>query len=220
MSDIHDDPVLARVRLALGRTAPLTTPPQPPAIPEPLARLVHTSIGLPEYFAKRAQENKIGVQWTSPDELPAKLVDFLRANQCSKLAVPASEVLERLKLPDQLSAAGFSVRRWPDMTLDEAYDIDCGITDVYAAVAEVGALVIRSSPGHGKALSLVPPVHVAILQPTDFLPDLVDLFEKLRVEGAANTTVIITGPSKTADIEMSLVVGVHGPGVVQAFLLQ
>jgi L-lactate dehydrogenase complex protein LldG len=219
MSEIHDDPVPTKVRLALGRTAPLATPPEPPTIPEPLTRLVHTSIGLPEYFARRAQENKIGVECTDADTLASKLIDFLRANQCRKLALPASALLERLKVAERLSAAGFSVRRWPDMTLDEAYDIDCGITDVYAAVAEVGALVIRSSPGHGKALSLVPPVHVAILQPTDLLPDLVDLFEKLRVEGTGSATVIITGPSKTADIEMSLVVGVHGPGVVQTFLL-
>ena len=219
MSDAID-PVLAKVRFALGRTAPLAAPPQPPALPEPLVRLVHTSIGLPEYFARRAQENKIGVQWTGADDLAAKLIDFLRASQCRKIALPASELLDRLSIAEQLAAAGFHVRRWPDMTLDEVYDIDCGITDVYAAVAEVGALVIRSSPDHGKALSLVPPIHIAILQPADFLPDLVDLFEKLRVEGTGSATVIITGPSKTADIEMSLVVGVHGPGIVQAFLLQ
>jgi L-lactate dehydrogenase complex protein LldG len=220
MSEIDDDAVLAKVRLALGRTGPLTDAPQPPVLPEPLVRLVHTNIGLAEYFARRAQDNKIGVEWSSADELAAKLIEFLRANQCRRLAVAESALLERLKIPDRLAAAGFTIRRWADMTLDEVYEIDCGITDVYAAVAEVGGLVIRSSPAHGKALSLVPPIHVAILQPADFLPDLVDLFEKLRAEGTGSATVIITGPSKTADIEMSLVVGVHGPGVVQAFLLQ
>jgi L-lactate dehydrogenase complex protein LldG len=93
------------------------------------------------------------------------------------------------------------------------------VTEVTYAVAETGSLIIRATPQHGRALSLVPPVHVAVVQPKQILPDLVDLFEQLAREGADNT-VIITGPSKTADIELTLVTGVHGPGVVHVFILQ
>jgi L-lactate dehydrogenase complex protein LldG len=104
------------------------------------------------------------------------------------------------------------------MTLDELYDFDCGVTDVYAGVAETGSLVIKHSPEHGRALSLVPAVHVAIVEPKNLVGDLVDLFEKLGRDGGGAT--IITGPSKTADIEMDLVVGGHGPGKVQIYLLR
>jgi len=63
-------------------------------------------------------------------------------------------------------------------------------------------------------------VHVAVLEPKNFVPDLVDLFERLAREGPGQYVVMISGPSKTADIEMNLVTGVHGPKVVQAFVLQ
>jgi L-lactate dehydrogenase complex protein LldG len=78
---------------------------------------------------------------------------------------------------------------------------------------------VRAAPEHGRALSLAPPVHVAIVRPKDFIPDLLDLFEKLQVEGTNGGTVLISGPSKTSDIEMNLVVGVHGPMRVKAFVL-
>ncbi len=152
------------------------------------------------------------------EELLPKLVAFLQAQNCRRLALPTSELLERLAVPAALRNAGFEVAIWPDLTLDQLYEFDCGITDVYCAVAETGSLVVRASEGHGRGLSLVPPIHVAIVEPKNFIPDLVDLFEKLTREGTGSATHIISGPSKTADIEMSMVEGVHGPAVVAVFL--
>jgi len=212
--------VIDKVRRALGRTAPLSTPPGPPAIPEPLTRLVHTDLGLPGLVAKRAEENKIHVDGVYVEELVPKLAEFLKAQNCRTLILPESPFLEKLNVYDGLKAAGFTVRRWSEATLDEVYDLDCAVTDVYCAVAETGSLVIRAAEGHGRSISLVPDIHVAILQPKDFVPDLVDLFEKMKKDGPGSSTIIITGPSKTADIEMNLVMGVHGPRLVHVFLLQ
>ena len=105
------------------------------------------------------------------------------------------------------------------MTADEAYDFDAGVTEVDYAVAETGTLVIRHRPEHGRLLSLVPFVHVAVVEPKKLLPDLIDLFEVLAKEGSGSGVTMISGPSKTADIEMNTVTGVHGPNVVKAFLL-
>jgi L-lactate dehydrogenase complex protein LldG len=162
----------------------------------------------------------MGVASVYVDELLPALIEFLQSRNCRKIALPASPFLDKLGIPKALEQAGFTVRLWQQMTLDELYDFDCSVTDVHAAVAETGSLVMRASPEHGRALSLVPPIHIAILEPRNFVPDLVDLFQKLTAEGTGTATTIITGPSKTADIEMSLVVGVHGPGVVQIYLLQ
>lgn len=212
--------VLEKVSAALGRTGALLEAPVPPAISEPLVRLVHSDIGLPELFAKRAEENKMHVQTCYVEELMGHLIGFLRERNCKSIALPVSKLLDSLDVVQQLREAGFAAKRWDAMTLDELYDYDCGVTDVTYAVAETGSLVIRGTAGHGRALSLVPPIHVAILEPRNFVGDLVDMFERLGKDGDAGNITFITGPSKTSDIEMNLVVGVHGPCEVRLFILQ
>ena len=123
-------------------------------------------------------------------------------------------------VPEGIEQAGLTVHRWPDSTLDAAYDLDCGVTDVYAAVAETGSLVIRPTAQHGRALSLVPPLHIAVVEPQTIVPDLIDLLSQINAESPPPNITLITGPSKTADIEGALVTGVHGPGLVQVFLLK
>jgi L-lactate dehydrogenase complex protein LldG len=210
--------VMTKVRRALGRPDGVKDAPIPPELPEHVVRLVQSEIGLPELFARRAEENKMHVEGVGVEELVARIAEYLRGQGCKRIAMPKSGFLERLGVVEGLKRAGFDLRTWDQMTLDELYDYDCGVTDVYAGVAETGSLVIRSSPEHGRALSLVPAVHVAIVEPKNLVADLVDLFEKLGKDGGGAT--IITGPSKTADIEMDLVVGVHGPGKVQIYLLK
>jgi len=214
------DTVVDRVRKALGRTAPLGSAPVPPAIDEPITRLVHMDVGLPELFAKRAAEMKMETEFCIIDELIAKLIEYLKSKNLKRIMLSQTPMFERLKLVEALIDAGFDAKRWTEITLDESYDFDCAITDTTYAVAEIGGLVIRTTAAHGRALTLVPMYHVAVVEPKNFLPDMVDLFEKLAHEGAGPYTVIIAGPSKTADIEMNVVTGVHGPNVVKTFILQ
>lgn len=212
--------LIAKVRTALGRSAPLAAPPVPPRIEEPLTRLVHTEIGLPSLFARRAAENKMDVETLRVEDLPARVVAFLQSKGLSSVATPVSPFLEKVGAIPALHRAAFKVGRWDQLSMDDLFTYDAGLTDVHYAVAETGSLVVRSSPQHGRALSLIPPIHIAIVEPRNILPDLVDLFEKLAAEGAGTGTAIITGPSKTADIEMNLVQGVHGPGLVKVFVLE
>ena len=212
--------VLEKVSAALGRTGPLLEPPIPPAISEPLVRLVHSDIGLPELFARRAEVNKMHVRTCNVEDLMGHLIQFLHDSHCKKIALPVSKLLDGLDVLKHLVEAGFDATRWDQMTLDELYDYDCGVTDVTYAVAETGSLVIRGTASHGRSLSLVPPIHVAILEPRNFLPDLVDVFDRLGKDADPGNINFITGPSKTSDIEMNLVVGVHGPCQVQLFILQ
>lgn len=207
--------VLRSVRRGLGRSATPLQAPSPPAIEEHITRLVRSGIGLPDLFARMARQNLMLVEAVSAGELALRLIDFLRSRACRRVAI-ADGALSATLLTD----AGFEVRRWSGITLDELYDFDCAVTDVHAAIAETGSLVVRGSAGHGRALSLVPPIHVAIVRQDQILADLVDLFAALCQDTHPSNIVIITGPSKTADIEMNLVTGVHGPGVVQVFMVQ
>jgi L-lactate dehydrogenase complex protein LldG len=186
---------------------------------EPTARLVYSAIGLPELFMKRASEMKMLVEAVRIEQVLDKTAEFLRENKCQKVMLSDTNLLVKLGAAKYLSAAGLTAKRWADMTADEAYDFDAGVTEVDYAVAETGSLVIRHTPAHGRLISLVPFVHVAVVEPRLFVPDLIDLFEALKTDGTASGVTLISGPSKTADIEMMTVTGVHGPNVVKAFVL-
>jgi L-lactate utilization protein LutC len=99
---------------------------------------------------------------------------------------------------------------------------DVGVSGVDYLVAETGSLALLSGPGQPRSLSLLPPVHVAVAERAQLLHDLFDLFEaRLWAErqGLPSCLSLITGPSKTGDIELRLVTGVHGPGEVHVVLI-
>ena len=212
--------VIEKVRRALGRTATPAQVPAPPEIPDTVARLVHSTIGLAELFETRAIKQHMIAEPVSADELVEKLVSFLRERKCKRVMLSDTELLRKFEVGDQLDEQGFEARYWSGITADGAYDYDAGVTEVDYAVAETGTLVIRHRPEHGRLLSLVPFVHVAVLQPKQIVPDLIDLFETLAKDGVGSGVTMISGPSKTADIEMNTVTGVHGPNVVRVFVLQ
>jgi len=100
---------------------------------------------------------------------------------------------------------------------------DIGITSATFAIAETGSLVMISQPGRERLASLLPPVHVAIVERGQILPDLFDLFDELQRQGYENlpsNLAFITGPSKTGDIELTLTTGVHGPGTWHVIVIR
>lgn len=210
---------IENVRRALGRRERLTTAPVPPELTEPVIRLVHSDVGLSELFARQAAASSMGVSTVRIEDLAEQLIAFLRDNGCRRVALPVAKTLDLLDLPRLLGEAGLEVVRWDQGGPNGLFACDCGVTDVYAAVAETGSLVMRATAGHGRSLSLVPPIHVAVVEPRNLVGDLLDLLRKLEAEGTGSGTVLITGPSKTTDIEGNLVTGVHGPGKVQIFVL-
>lgn len=212
---MSDETLIDRVRRALGRSAPPASAPVPPAIDESVVRLVAPHADLLERFLRAARDNRMLVESGGADEMLSRMADLLRARGARSVALAGGEVLDRVGVAARLAREGFVVRRWSEMTLDELYDVDAAVTDVDAAVAETGSLVIRPGADNGRALSLVPPLHVAVVPRSRIIADLFDLFS----QPPAATTVLITGPSKTADIEMNLVTGVHGPGCVQVLVI-
>ena len=91
--------------------------------------------------------------------------------------------------------------------------VDVGITSVDYALADTGTLVMLSSPREARMISLLPPAHIAVVPRARILTGLDELFSLLpNPAEASSSMVLITGPSRTADIEQILVRGVHGPG--------
>jgi len=208
-----------RVRGSLGRTEPRENPPVPPQIDEPVTRLVYSDVGLAELFIKRASDMKMLVEAVGVDELLSRLTDFLKEHSIQRIMLSDTPIIQKLQIAEHLRQGGFYARQWANMTADETYDVECGLTEVDYGVAETGTLVIRHDVAHGRLLSLVPFVHVAIVEPKLLVPDLIDLFTKLKEDGVGSGVTMISGPSKTADIEMNTVTGVHGPNIVKAFVL-
>lgn len=141
-------------------------------------------------------------------------------------------VLEQLGIPDWLRAQGLEVLSWDEAESLPAgerrvrtFAADFGITGVDWGVAETGSLVVCARPGgQGRSVSLLPKLHAAICTPAQLVPDLFDLFRELGLEhsarGLPSNVTLITGPSKTGDIQLKLTTGVHGPGEVHALVYE
>ena len=93
--------------------------------------------------------------------------------------------------------------------------VNVGITSADYALADTGSLVMIASPREARLVSLLPPAHIAVVPRDRILTGLDELFSVLPDPAAATSSmVLITGPSRTADIEQILVRGVHGPGQI------
>ena len=97
---------------------------------------------------------------------------------------------------------------------------EVGITSADYALAETGTLVLLSSPQEARMISLLPPMHIAVFPRARMLANLDELLAVLpNPAEQTSSMVLITGPSRTADIEQILVRGVHGPGEICAVIV-
>lgn len=101
------------------------------------------------------------------------------------------------------------IETWKDALF---HDVDVAITGVRAGLAESGSLVLWPDRNEPRLMSLVPPAHVAILSVDTLYENFAELVQAQRwSEGMPTNALLISGPSKTADIEQTLAYGIHGP---------
>ncbi len=193
------DAVLGAVRSALGRT-PGQAIPAPPALD-----LAFPNLTMEAKIAafREALEKLGGKVHRAGDIAEARTVTEAivagRTTVCSDAAL--------------VSACGF---RPPAGSLRKACaTADCGITSAEFALADTGSLVLFSTSSEPRLVSLLPPCHIAIVAESALLNGLEELFTLVPMPAERSSAmVIVTGPSRSADIEMILVRGVHGPGEV------
>ena len=103
---------------------------------------------------------------------------------------------------------------------DELFGINAGITTTMGGIAEAAALILWPSREEPRLLSLVPPVHIALVKATEILTSFPEAIKKLDwAKKAPTNSLLISGPSKTADIELILQFGVHGPTDLIVFVI-
>jgi L-lactate utilization protein LutC len=160
------------------------------------------------------------------------VIDLIGSLKARSVVRSAQEVLERLDLESALTSKGVALTR---MALDGADDeqrttlreraiaADLGVTGVDHAIVETGSCVLLASEAVSRLVALTPPVHVAIVKRGQVLPSLDELFTLRRrealIDGPSRYMNIISGPSRSGDIDQTIVTGVHGPREVHMILL-
>ncbi|GIS95067.1 MAG: hypothetical protein CM1200mP22_23040 [Dehalococcoidia bacterium] len=165
-----------------------------------------------------------------------KALDYIQsvAKDSGTLKVVRStqDVFAQIPVDDVLNNIGLTVttvERNNDTTeeylKEEIRQSGIGITGADYALAETGSIVVLPRRGLARLISVVPPVHIALVRAEDLIETLDDLFLLRRLEyhqqgsDMGSYLNIITGPSRTADIEMTIVEGVHGPKEVHMIIL-
>ena len=234
---------LGNLRRALGRGPAEPGRPDGVSPPDPDAGEVE---GRVESIMRRAREDADGLTdlleasaaragWKvarvpSAEDAAVYVVDLVRGLEARSLVRSAQPIVDRLGLEAALADVGARVTVASADDGDgraamrrEAVDADLGVTGVDYAIAETGSCVLMPRRGVSRLVSLLPPVHVAVVERGQVLPGLDELFALCRADflrGAAGSYVtLISGPSRSADIEYTLVTGVHGPGEVHMLLV-
>ncbi|MFQ6048519.1 MAG: lactate utilization protein C [Phycisphaerae bacterium] len=174
-------------------------------------------------FARRAREAGMEVhQAEGAGPVGAIVARIIRRIEARRVLIDRDGVPARSELLAALMQSPAEVLVCP-VGEAEVFAADAGITGVQWAIAETGSVVLRSGAGRCRLTSLAPPVHVAILTEGQILPDLLDWAVQVR-SGPHGLVwayeVLVTGPSKTSDIELNPVVGVHGPEMVHVVVIR
>ena len=98
-------------------------------------------------------------------------------------------------------------------------DADAGLTSCQLAIGETGTLLLDSSAERHRLVSLLPRLHIALCRADQIVATLGEALARIGEEGPPPTVTLVTGPSRTADIELELVVGVHGPEELHVLLV-
>jgi L-lactate dehydrogenase complex protein LldG len=229
---------LATVREALAKGG------QSPAIPAPEIDVIQNAADLRKGLAQKKdallaqlQKNAVLQEWNvvtvaSEGEARDAIIAIAKGLDADLVVRTSHPIVERLGLDEALAAtsiesvllAASSFNGDREQLQDIAARANIGVTGVDYLIAETASASLVSREGMSRMASLLPPVHIAVAhidQVMENLGDLLTLREaELADEDAPNWYMnLVSGPSKTADIEQTIVIGVHGPGEVHLVVI-
>ncbi len=215
------DSFLAALRQHLP---PRETPTPLPGEPLDALREIDASQDTVAQFVTAATAAGCRVYRTTDDGWVTQVLDLLRSRTVGRIIVEPHDqtaltrprgqhLLEALEL-EGIQATG-------DRDAAALFDAGAAVTGVTAAIAETGTIVCTSGPDTARGSSLIPAVHIAVVAGGQIVPDLFDYFAALPAGADLPANInLISGPSKTADIEGILITGVHGPGEVHIVVIE
>ncbi len=206
--------ILETIRRAVGRKEGQEPPPLPPPVlrtpPADRSALVSEFV---ERLDKLAGKGHVV---PSAEDALAAVSELIRGKTAVASNAPLLQTCGITGLAEVQS--GFTDREALRAACATA---DFGISSVDYALAETGSFVMLSSREEARLVSLLPPVHIAVIPRSKILANLDELFSILpKPAEQTSSMVLITGPSRTADIEQILIRGVHGPGEVHGIVVE
>jgi L-lactate utilization protein LutC len=209
-----------RGRLAAGAPADIAHPLPPPLTSVPVVRssLLDPSDVLASFVANATTARAV-VHRVDSDDVPADLLERIVAGLNARRAVVTVEE-DAQRLVEPLTAVGVSVA---PLSIEAAAEADLGVTSAVAAIATTGTLVVSTAAAGGRTASLLPPAHLCVLPASRVVASSEEVLRPLSASTAAampSNLVLITGPSRSGDIEQIIALGVHGPIRVEIVLLE
>jgi len=209
------DQMLMRVRGALGRS-PNHPPPEPPPV-----RLQIPPTQLAERVGQFSSAlTALGGTVIVAENLAAAKKALTSLVNGRTFVASSAPILKELfeKSDERISQAGDSPATFSRGACAAA---EIGVSSAEFALADTGSLVFLSESRESRLISLLPPVHIAVIARKKILSGLDELFTLVPQPAAQSSAMaLITGPSRTADIEMRLVRGVHGPGEIHVIIVE
>jgi L-lactate dehydrogenase complex protein LldG len=205
--------VLARVRAALGPAAEV------PEIPRAYRQAGALGAGgdsvTVDLFCTRVADYRATVSRVNDDELPAVLMAACEQREARRIAVPAQAppwTVEGVEL----------VRDDPPLSPRQLDELDGVLSGCALAIAETGTIVLDGVGASGRrALTLVPDYHLCVVRSIDIVPSVPDCVAALaQVASEGRPITFVSGPSATVDIELVRVEGVHGPRILDVFVVE
>jgi L-lactate dehydrogenase complex protein LldG len=206
------NPVIDSLRRSLGRTT------QTPLSPRPAIYAARQAESLEletERFLDEVRKlSALGEQY-SPKEIDSALKSLVADQNARKATAWHTPYLRQLGVTEILDSLGVELVS-PNADKFEIAQCDLGITEADFLLPETGTLVLKSSNEKPRAVSLLPRIHLAIVHPETLRADMHQVFAEAKDQ---HYLVFITGPSRTADIELTVTLGVHGPKNLYVWIL-
>lgn len=191
-----------------------------PAGPRPLETRPHQDGLVPEFSAQALRMASTLETIPALADVPQAVARYL-----GSLGLPLRCVVWDAVAALDWQTAGIEAANRPparEVEIDRTARDLVGVTGCFCAIAETGSLMLLSGPETPASTALLPETHIAIVPVTRIVQDLEAAFALMRSERGQlpRATNIISGPSRTADIEQNLVLGAHGPYRVHVILVQ
>ncbi len=221
------DEFLANIRQTLQSAAPLPNARRQRPLSPPLADYTPSDL-IPSFAAEVTALKGQFYRVATIRETVAQIAAIFAAHHATEYIAWAASALPIANLKVLLGEKGYTehdavISNHPlarTQTHTALSPVSIGLTGAMAGLADTGSLVLQSGSGRGRLASLLPLVHIALLTPNQLFPSL-GHFVQAHPNAARNASnlVLVTGPSRTADIEQTLTLGVHGPKELHIILI-